>query len=62
MNNHHTKGFGLPRPPGMPDDEATVRRYEELTGHAVRDLDFYLVLAGVQVSTLMILAERDRTG
>jgi aminoglycoside phosphotransferase (APT) family kinase protein len=58
MNNHHTTGFGLPRPPGMPDDDATVRRYEELTGHPVRDLDFYLVLAGVQVSTLMIRVAR----
>jgi hypothetical protein len=31
-----------------------VRRYEELTGHAVRDLDFYLVLVGVPLSTLMV--------
>jgi aminoglycoside phosphotransferase (APT) family kinase protein len=54
MNRHHTEGFGLPRPAGMPDHRETVRRYEELTGHPVESLDFYLVLAGVQLTTLMV--------
>ena len=54
MNRHHTEGFGLPRPAGMPDDAETVRRYEALTGHTVEHLDFYLVLAGIQLTTLMV--------
>ncbi|MHB8690896.1 MAG: phosphotransferase family protein [Solirubrobacteraceae bacterium] len=58
MNRHHTDGFGLPRPAGWPDDAETTRRYEELSGHPVENLHFYLVLAGVQLSTLMVRVAR----
>jgi aminoglycoside phosphotransferase (APT) family kinase protein len=54
MNRHHTEGFGLPRPAGIPGDRETVRRYEELTGYTAENLDFYLVLAGIQLTTLMV--------
>ena len=58
MNRHHTDGFGLPRPAGWPGDAETTRRYEELAGHPVENLHFYLVLAGVQLSTLMVRVAR----
>jgi aminoglycoside phosphotransferase (APT) family kinase protein len=58
MNRHHTDGFGLPRPAGWPDDAETTKRYEELSSHPVENLHFYLVLAGVQLSTLMVRVAR----
>jgi aminoglycoside phosphotransferase (APT) family kinase protein len=54
MNRHHTDGFGLPRPAGFPDDAETVRRYEHLSGRPVENLNFHLVLAGIQLTTLMV--------
>jgi aminoglycoside phosphotransferase (APT) family kinase protein len=58
LNRHHTDGVGLPRPAGLPTDEETVRRYEELTGHRVRNLHFYLVFAGLRMSMLMVRVAR----
>jgi aminoglycoside phosphotransferase (APT) family kinase protein len=50
---HHTEGIGAPLPEGFPTREETVRRYEELSGHPVRHIDFYEAFAGLRLSILM---------
>jgi len=50
---HHTEGVGAPMPPGFPSREAVLDRYFELTGHRVRNLDYYEVFAGLRLSILM---------
>jgi aminoglycoside phosphotransferase (APT) family kinase protein len=54
LNRYHTDGCGLPRPAGLPSEEETVRRYEELTGRRVQNLHFYLVFAGVRMASLLV--------
>jgi aminoglycoside phosphotransferase (APT) family kinase protein len=54
LNRHHCEGIGMPRPAGLPTDEETVRRYEELTGRRVENLHYYLVFAGVRMASLMV--------
>lgn len=53
MLRHHTEGVGAPMPEGFPSFEEIVARYEELSGHTVRDIDFYEVLAALRLSILM---------
>jgi aminoglycoside phosphotransferase (APT) family kinase protein len=53
MVRHHTEGIGMELPDGCPSREETIARYEELSGHTVRDIDFYEVLAAVRLSVLM---------
>jgi len=45
LDKQHSKGYGLPRLPGTPEDEEVVRRYEELTGWKVENLFYNEVLA-----------------
>lgn len=53
---HHTEGIGVPHPEGIPTAEETVARYQELTGHEVRNLHFYEAFAGLRLSILMVRA------
>jgi aminoglycoside phosphotransferase (APT) family kinase protein len=53
---HHTEGIGVPLPEGIPTAEETVARYQELTGHEVRNLHFYEAFAGLRLSILMVRA------
>jgi len=50
---HHTEGIGAPLPPGFPSREEMVTRYEELSGFAVRHIDFYEAFAALRLSILM---------
>jgi aminoglycoside phosphotransferase (APT) family kinase protein len=43
----HGEGLGLELPPGFPSREATIARFEELTGHEVRHADFYEAYNGL---------------
>jgi hypothetical protein len=53
---HHTEGVGLPLPAGIPDHGETIDYYERTTGHKLRDLDYYEILAGTRLSILMARA------
>lgn len=56
LMRHHTEGVGLPLPDGIPDRDETVEYYERITGHRVRNLDYYEVLAGTRLAILMVRA------
>jgi aminoglycoside phosphotransferase (APT) family kinase protein/putative sterol carrier protein len=45
LDKQHSKGYGLPRLPGTPEDEEVIKRYEELSGWAMKNLFFNEVLA-----------------
>jgi len=47
--------------PGLPDflrKDAVVAKYEELTGHTVRDLDFYIIYAALRHAIVMARIKR----
>ncbi len=50
---HHTEGIGAPLPEGIPTREQTIARYEELTGHELKHVDYYEVFAALRLSILM---------
>jgi aminoglycoside phosphotransferase (APT) family kinase protein len=53
LDRHHSEGIGLPRLPGFPSYQATVARYEELTGRKTRWQKFYSVFAGFRFAVIM---------
>jgi aminoglycoside phosphotransferase (APT) family kinase protein len=53
---HHTEGIGLPLPDGIPDAAESLARYERLTGHQVRDIEYYEIFAGTRLSIIMARA------
>jgi aminoglycoside phosphotransferase (APT) family kinase protein len=54
IDRHHSEGAGAPRLEGLPDREATVARYEALTGHRVRHLDYYEVFGALRFAVIMV--------
>jgi aminoglycoside phosphotransferase (APT) family kinase protein len=56
LMRHHTEGVGLPLPAGIPDHAETIDYYERITGHKVRNLDYYEILAGTRLAILMVRA------
>lgn len=54
FHRHHTEGVALPHPEGFPNRDAVVRRYEELSGRKVRNLDFYEAFAALRGATIMV--------
>jgi aminoglycoside phosphotransferase (APT) family kinase protein len=53
LDRHHSEGIGVPRLPGFPSYEATIARYEELTGRKTRWHKFYSVFAGFRFAVIM---------
>jgi aminoglycoside phosphotransferase (APT) family kinase protein len=53
LDRHHSEGLGVPRLEGFPSYEASVARYEALTGHRVRHLHYYQVFAGFRFAVIM---------
>ena len=56
LDKQHSKGYGLPRLPGTPEDEEIVRRYEELTGWKVKNLFYNEVMATFRYGLTVISA------
>lgn len=56
LMRHHTEGVGLPLPEGIPDHAETIDYYQRITGHTVRNLDYYEVMAGTRLAILMVRA------
>jgi aminoglycoside phosphotransferase (APT) family kinase protein len=50
---HHTEGIGMELPAGFPSREATIARYQELSGHQMENVDFYEAFAALKLSILM---------
>jgi aminoglycoside phosphotransferase (APT) family kinase protein len=53
LDRHHSEGVEVPRLEGFPSYEASVARYESLTGHRVRHLHYYEVFAGFRFAAIM---------
>lgn len=53
FNRLHSEGISRRLPPGFPDEEGTVERYEQVTGHTVSDLHFYLVRSALRGGLLL---------
>ena len=58
LMRHHTEGVGLPLPEGVPNHAETVARYEQLTGHHARNVEYYEIFAGTVVAIIMVRAAR----
>ena len=56
LQRHHTEGIGVPLPAGIPDAAQTIARYEEITGHTVKNIDYYETLAGTRLAIIMVRA------
>ncbi|MEN8182133.1 MAG: phosphotransferase family protein [Myxococcota bacterium] len=54
MDHHHSAGCDAPRLEGMPDREATLARWAELTGLPPRHVEYYEVFAAFRFSVIMI--------
>lgn len=50
----YSLGLGIPRLAGFPERDATVARFEELTDHAVRDLDWFEAWAALRGACLIV--------
>ena len=53
---HHTEGIGIPLPDGVPDAAQTISRYEQITGHQVKDIEYYEIFAGTRLAIIMVRA------
>jgi aminoglycoside phosphotransferase (APT) family kinase protein len=53
LDRHHSEGVGLPRLPGFPSHEHSVRFYEAMHGRPMRDLAYYEVLAAFKFAVIM---------
>jgi aminoglycoside phosphotransferase (APT) family kinase protein len=54
FDHHHSVGCGVPKLDGFPPREETIARYEEWTGHRVRHLEYYEILAAFRFSVIFI--------
>jgi aminoglycoside phosphotransferase (APT) family kinase protein len=52
LDRHLSEGIGATRLSGLPGRAATLATYTELTGHQVRDFEFYEVLAGFRFALI----------
>jgi len=54
LDRHHSEGHGVARLAGFPSHDATVARWEELTGRRADQLAFYTVWAGFRFAVVMM--------
>ena len=53
LDRHHSEGLGMARLEGFPSHEATIARYQELTGFELDHLGYYQVFAGLRFAVIM---------
>jgi len=53
LDRHHSEAMEVPRLEGFPSKEASIARYESLTGRTLENLDYYEVFAGFRFSVIM---------
>jgi aminoglycoside phosphotransferase (APT) family kinase protein len=54
LDRHHSEGHGVARLDGFPSYEATVERWEKLTGRRADQMGFYTVWAGFRFAVVMM--------
>jgi len=54
LDRHHSEGIETPRLPGFPGYDESVARYEELSGHRVKNLHYYQVWTGFRFAVIML--------
>ena len=54
MQRHHTEGYGIPAPHGLPDRGATIGHYQRISGHDTTAIDFYEAFAALRGSIIML--------
>ena len=54
LDRHHSEGVETPRLPGFPSREATVERWQQLTGLTAPNLHYYEVYAAFRFGVIMI--------
>ena len=55
---YYSEGIGAPIPEGLQSRGELIARYEEITGRAVKHIDFYEAFAALRLSVLMVRAGR----
>jgi aminoglycoside phosphotransferase (APT) family kinase protein len=53
MQRHHTEGYGIAHPDGLPGRDQTIERYAEVSGFSVEHVDFYEAFAALRGSVIM---------
>jgi aminoglycoside phosphotransferase (APT) family kinase protein len=54
LDRHHSEGLTMAPLPGFPSPEATVARWEELTGRSAEHLDWYEMWAAFRFGVVMV--------
>jgi len=54
LDRHHSEGLGVPRLDGFPSYADSVAYYEEISGHKVKNLDYYQIFCGFRFSVIMM--------
>jgi aminoglycoside phosphotransferase (APT) family kinase protein len=49
-----SEGFGLSNPPGFPSEAEVIARYEELSGHTLRNIDHFKALASLWSGVMLM--------
>jgi aminoglycoside phosphotransferase (APT) family kinase protein len=58
MLRHHTDAMNVPLPEGMPNADEAMAHYLSITGHELKNFEFFQVLAGIRLSSLVLRAAR----
>lgn len=53
MQRHHTEGYGVEHPPGLPSRGEVIARYAELSGTYPEHVDFYEIFGALRGSIIM---------
>jgi aminoglycoside phosphotransferase (APT) family kinase protein len=53
LDRHHSEGCGVARLSGFPDAEATIDRYQQITGQTLAHMDYYEVLSAMKFAVVM---------